>query len=615
MKFATGEKPGEQNAIVEPIPRVIPQQCVTLNFSMRTWEEIGPGKLYYLPVCQNPIYMMDKLMINQFNTFKGLWATMEIHKPKVRMSNFIMLQDDLRVQNNTPTDATAFTQVVYLVHYTPKNQSMYFALQNLQDDNFLTGPYLTYGLQPKNPNVSRLVEIDNFDNFERLLIKTANPGKTAGYDPNKNLIALPEDDFKIKSTYIKPGELDEDARKIAANLQPDISETTPYFIENGSQLLFARNLDKINFYKYGDVAEIDIETNLEGKKLMSENVNDFTQDINIERYYTAGSTLVTKTYATEWCWPGRNRPYYSRSTNLDINTFPDQLAKDLKPLKHHFFCMPPIKKPNGALLGQRCSVLLEQSFSVTLHFPTSIFAGENEEMEDTPMDEIPDQNSGIMLRRNVYGKPASDRPVEKNWYCGTGRIPSGCGLGGCPENSVQQWLNFINANIRDEDFEQMFNISDNPNEYKEEDVVRMTYNYVDDSFFVHSPNFKDAWVDMLDGKKMAVLITVTEGREVIQDNVKMWRLGEIVASGQYINYFQMPSRSSSMGNYRYLYLNVAHFVAIRNNLFSCVVPTLNEPKNSPIVEKRGKKRRRREDEEFAAGDDLVFNKNAHVFYS
>lgn len=111
---------------VEPIPRVLPQNTITLNFTQRTWEEISPTKLYYLPLSQTVKYMMDPAMLSQFSKFKNMWETMTINDVGFRISNCILLQDDLRVQNNTPTDATAFTQVCYMIHYTPHRQNQFF---------------------------------------------------------------------------------------------------------------------------------------------------------------------------------------------------------------------------------------------------------------------------------------------------------------------------------------------------------------------------------------------------------------------------------------------------------------------------------------------------------
>ena len=55
--------------VVNPIPRQFKTNSITLHFTQRTWEEIGPGDLKYFPICQNPLILMDKFHIKMFNKF------------------------------------------------------------------------------------------------------------------------------------------------------------------------------------------------------------------------------------------------------------------------------------------------------------------------------------------------------------------------------------------------------------------------------------------------------------------------------------------------------------------------------------------------------------------
>lgn len=621
-KANTAEEPETTNEVVQPIPRHIPSQSVTLNFTMRTWEEIAPGKLYYLPLCQNPKYMMDKCMLNQFNQFANLWATMEIHQPKVRMSNFIMLQDDLRVQNNTPTDATAFTQVVYMLHYKPKAHQMYFALQNLGDDDFYTGSNLVYELEPKLPNVSRLVEVENFDNFERLLVKTADPGITAGFQPYSD-ININTANGQIKDKYIPPTYQpagDDDVNRlcrIAANLQPEITDTVNdnTFIPNGSQLLFSRNQDKIEFVKYGDTIEFDIVTNLDNKQLLANKMNDFTETVQFALKDKGGKC---REYLTEWCWPGPNRPYYSRSSNLDGRTLPVIMNKALKPLQHHFFCMPPIKKPNGALLGQRCSMVMEQHFAVTFNFSTAVWPTEEEEEIDTSESKfLLAQKEAINVRRNIYGVPGSESPLAPSPFCGPGKTPTDCG-GPCPEDTWDGFVNFFATKITDSQFRELYRNSDNANLYPDANVTRISAEYFRTEYWLTDPSTQAGWLKCIESADNYMCIDVSEPQTRTINGVKYILWGQM-GNDTNVHFFRQDY-VEGVESQHYLYINASIYLALRGNMMSCttVAPA---PSNNCYCEKNKdagvtthkKKRARMEAEQQYANE--TFNKKTILFFS
>lgn len=413
------ESPAKKNqagiaseGMVNPIPRHLPLQSITLNFYQATWEEIAPGGLYYLPLSQNPKYMFDASMINQFNKFKELWESMEIHTPKFKISNLIMLQDDLRVQSNTPTDATAFTQVVYMIKYCPKGMKQYFQLGNLNKEDQTSITPLTYMLAPikdETGKATQLVTINGFENFEKLTIHGAQSDYTGGFVPNKRP-ALKARTYELTEPYIAPNS-DSLLAVFSANLRPE----QKYFIPPSHTLTMARNLDKKTFYKYGDVIEESINTNLEGVHLYNTLSNHFLDEQIVSIQDPTSPNLVS--YEGEFCWPSRNRPYLSRSNYFDKNTLPITEGKNFKQLDHCFLAMPPIRKPNGALLGQRCSFLLEQTISVTFHMAQATFF-DTEEEDAAQMR----QDSSVVLRRNAYRTPRVEQPQTTSVFCNTSSV-------------------------------------------------------------------------------------------------------------------------------------------------------------------------------------------------
>lgn len=396
----------------QPIERPFRLSTIHLTFNQCTWEEVGAGELKYLPLSQTPYYMMGPEHLNLFNKYKNLWTTMRIHQPKARISNLIMLQDDLINQGGTPLETTAFTQVCYMLQYHPKKQTQFFRLANLRGCNEKIGwdslSYNLSGTECDRKDIKQLIEINGFQDFEHLAILTAKVDKYAGYAPYATIQINP-DFTQIKNTYIPPNDRTIGAlANYAANLQPD--EREGYItVDSFKQVTWARNTGSFKLLKVNDTSEIPITTNITDLPLINDIHNDFTnRTINIED--SASGNLYT--YNTEFCWPSNNRPYYTRKDNLN-QIRPYETNKMLSPINHTFFCMPPIRKANGALLKQRCSFMLEQEFSITLEFSEGVW----DDGENATSKYLLNQNDGIVLRPNIYGT-TQVQPDAEGAYCG-----------------------------------------------------------------------------------------------------------------------------------------------------------------------------------------------------
>lgn len=434
--------PGNSDDKVDPIPRNLKLQEITLHFTQRTWEEIGPGQLKYLPLCYTPYYMFDEAMKAQLAKFKDLWATAYYHTPKARLSNIIMLQDDLINQGGTPLETTAFTQACYMLKYTPTKQAQYFKLANIDDCN--TGKYtdLHYDLSTTQcgRDYKQLISLGNYKDFEQLAIMTARPNINAGFIPRDVIHwGAPTVADHITNTYIPPNPQAGAFMDISCNLQPYniYGNHDPNYIDSLKQVTWARNLDKITLHKYGDVVDFDITTNLEGVPLLNHRYNDLmTRETVVED--TVNKNKFT--YYTEFLWPGVNRPYYTRKDNLSSIT-PYETTKHFKPLSHTFLTMPPIRKANGALLKQRASFLLEQSFSVTFHTTESIWGDGGEK--------ILNQHDGCVIRPAIYGNTLAPK-VDESAFCAHG-IAS-CKGDTCPyDNSMMSMIGLMINNYQQED--------------------------------------------------------------------------------------------------------------------------------------------------------------------
>lgn len=462
----------------EPIPRPLKLQTITLHFTQRTWEEIGPGELKYLPLSQSPYYMFDSAMLEQLKKFKGIWSSAFYSTPKVRFSNLLMLQDDLINQGGTPMETTAFTQACYMLCYRPTRQTQYFSLANIKNCAGTEYETMLYNLTGTKcgDNYSQLINITNYEDFEKLAILPSKLDLYAGYIPTDIIEKVEHGDSNIANTFFPPNNSDPRFAKYSANMQP----IDPPLIKPNKHITWCRNLDKISLHKYGDTFEMDITTNLDGVPLLNHPSNDFT----LRETDVMTVNKNTYKYGVEWLWPSNNRPYYSRRDNLS-NISALESTKTMKPLSHTFLTMPPIRKANGALLKQRCSFLMEQTFSVTFHSTESIFG------EGSGEEYVLNQNDGVIVRPAIYATTNSN-PDDQGAFCNIGEYT--CKGDNCPyDNSFDSLIKALIGNPI------LINFM-NKTEVEESDY---TYHYEIDppgpltNQIIKSDQFKTAWASWL----------------------------------------------------------------------------------------------------------------------
>lgn len=391
--------------VTNPIPRLFKQNSITIHISQRTFEEVGPGELKWFPVCQYWAAMFDQFHKNQWNNYIEHCCTFTISDPKVRISNILMLQDEQKTESGTPRDVSIFTQACYLMLITPTRQNNWFRLGNT-DDNMDSQKYLEYKpfAYSDGKIISQLVNMDNYTDFERLVINPCKPDIYSGWNPNsmkatkeldiqndgkeyeENSINPDKDkldfskDYHIENAYIYPGS------KYYAAFSSSVNPREPA-VPMKKHTTYMRNLDKISLFKYGDSIEFNINTNMDGIPLLNANVNfPFPQ---LHHILTPQATTADTTAYTAPCYPSPNRPFFYRGDNFEsIKAI--EANKALKPLSHHFLTMPPIKKNDGTLIKQRCSFILEQSVTVTFHFPETTHEDDYQYMNA--------QRDGILLR-------------------------------------------------------------------------------------------------------------------------------------------------------------------------------------------------------------------------
>lgn len=384
------------DSVVNPIPRLFKQNHVTIHITQRTFEEIGPGQLKWIPTCQYWASMFDRFHAAQFATYFKRCSTFQITDPKVRISNILMLQDEQTTEAGTPKDVSIFTQACYLMHYQPKGIKNWFRLGNT-DDCMKTQQYLHY--QPMlatdcDKQISQLVDIQGYKDFEKLVINPSKADFYAGWHTGETM-ATTTDTTELACTDLPTGSINLDEIKPNDDTDYYIAETfisprAPYLQEFSCSVkgceqhipmtkhtTYARNLDKIMLHKYGDSIGFHINTNLEGITMLNHMANHpFGQ---VWDKTTKGGTPGDTKVSSVFCYPSDNRPFYSRGNNFDYNG-PVDGNKNFGDLTHHFLTMPPIKKGDGTLIKQRCSFIMEQTVSVTFHFPETVTEDNAEHM-------------------------------------------------------------------------------------------------------------------------------------------------------------------------------------------------------------------------------------------
>lgn len=392
--------------VTNPIPRLFKSNSITIHISQRTFEELSPKELKWIPTSQYFAAMFDQFHYNQFMRYFGRCATYTITKPKVRLSNLLMLQDDYVTSSGTPRDVSVFTQACYMMTFTPQGTKNWFKLGCTQDCG-RSQDILSY--KPLMPTecklVSQLVKVgeDKYTDFETLCVNPCKPDIYAGWHSTEAEISSKEK--PEKQSEVGTESLDEawDVGKGAskyiwdAYISPrnhylgmfscSVKNQDPY-IPLMKHTTYMRNLDKIALHKYGETIGFDINTNLEGVPLLNHMFN-----YPFQGWYDF-KTKSAKQYNNKrvqysFCYPSKNRPFNSRKDNLEII---DTITanKELGQLSHHFLTMPPIKKGDGQLIKQRCSFIMEQSISITFHFPET--ATEDE------YHNLTNQSNGVLLR-------------------------------------------------------------------------------------------------------------------------------------------------------------------------------------------------------------------------
>lgn len=371
-----------------PVPRHIGLWSHTIQLNCVSWEEIG-NTLKWLPLHMFPQNFMRANGNQNYHLFERWLRSCNgytLHKPKAHMSNFQFLQDAISVTSGVPETTTAPTQAAYIICFSPKNQNGEMFQIGIAGATSALGWHGTNGLGSVAYDSNHLVDLTETStgsdtDFEKLAYNVTITGKSGILDQ-----------YAMAGVSGPDGGYSNGVRFSGITIA-DGGTTKASFFRNA-----AKNASHIKMLKHGDEFSWDIENNCDScilKNLgnvgtQSTSVSTITNltlsslpnGTNINVYATNNpafdanftADIVEPLHERDvFIWPTKENPPYSRK-NGEASIGLLNHWKDTKGghLNHKFFIMAPMKLPDGSLVKQRCSVMLEQKMDVTFWFRDDI---------------------------------------------------------------------------------------------------------------------------------------------------------------------------------------------------------------------------------------------------
>lgn len=375
-----------------PVPRHIGLWSHTIQLNCVSWEEIG-NTVKWLPLHMFPQNFMRANGNQNYRMFERWLRSCNgytLHKPKAHMSNFQFLQDAISVTSGVPETTTAPTQAAYIICFSPKNQNGEMFQIGVAGASAALGWHGDMGLGSVDYDSNHLVDLTETStgsdtDFEKLAYNVTITGRSGILNQ-----------YAMASLTGPAGAYGHGG--FAGILIQDGGTTKSAFYRNA-----VKNASHIKMLKHGDEFSWDIENNCDncilknlgnfGAVVLSDpasgtiaesSVTPLPTGSNINLYATNNPAFDASFQSTAqspapnferdvFIWPTKENPPYSRK-NGEASIGLLNHWKDTKGghLNHKFFIMAPMKLPDGSLVKQRCSVMLEQKMDVTFWFRDDI---------------------------------------------------------------------------------------------------------------------------------------------------------------------------------------------------------------------------------------------------
>lgn len=387
------------------IPRHIGLWSHTIQLNCVSWEEIG-NTVKWLPLHMFPqmfMYANNKQNLHLFERWLRSCVGYQIKDVRASMSNFQFLQDAITLAAGTPETTTAPTQAAYMICFSPKNQSgEQFRIGNSRTSNLLrwnaAPAQSTDGLGKTSGDTHMLVDLIEGDtvadtDFELLaydVIVTDEFGINnqlydmsgqAGFIGHYNDKTEEGPDPSPAQTYAPDG-----VSLTSAPLGSGELRAGHYFRN------YVKNSSYMKMLKHGDTYDWNVHTNCDNYILKN------TGNLGVSLAANSNTTVTIRgpvaggdpelrpaannpgldfTYyqlpggflrRSGFVWPSKQYPPFSRSQKESNIGLLNHFCENSKTLNHKFFILAPMKNPDGTLVKQRCSVMLEQKMDITFWF-------------------------------------------------------------------------------------------------------------------------------------------------------------------------------------------------------------------------------------------------------
>lgn len=384
-----------------PVPRHIGLWSHTIQLNCVSWEEIG-NTLKWLPLHMFPQNFMRANGNQNYHLFERWLRSCNgytLHKPKAHMSNFQFLQDAISVTSGVPETTTAPTQAAYIICFSPKNQNGEMFQIGVAGASAALGWHGINGLGSVAYDSNHLVDLTETStgsdtDFEKLAYNVTITGKSGILDqysvanlstPNGDYLGNIYHGVDIQDGGTTKGSFYRNAAKNASHIKMlKHGDEFSWDIENNCENCILKNLGNIGAVaastSFGTIALISGSSLPQGPDINKFATNNPAFDVD----FSDGSISTSKHERDVFIWPTKENPPYSRK-NGEASIGLLNHWKDTKGghLNHKFFIMAPMKLPDGTLVKQRCSVMLEQKMDVTFWFRDDISDVTNADPETT----------------------------------------------------------------------------------------------------------------------------------------------------------------------------------------------------------------------------------------
>lgn len=388
-------------ALRTPIPRHIGLWSHTIALNCVSWEEIG-NTVKWLPLHAFPqqfFYANEKQNLHLFQRWLRSCVGYQLHTPTAKMSNLQFLQDAISVTSGVPETTTAPTQAAYIIVFSPKNQSgEQFQIISHSTSTASLGWFkgAAKGLGNVDPTASQLVDLSTSStitdtDFEAL---SYNVIVTSVFGVNKYCYPKMYSRSGPKGTYGNANNLDTDIgiRTMSASTNTSTGEYYRNYVKNSSHIKMLKHGDEYSWSIHnncsdyilknlGDVGvaiDDDSVTITQARALETAQYDQSFNHPGLDCYVNIPDLQEERVFI----WPTKENPPFSRKQGESSIGLLNHFKENAKTLNHKFFILAPMKLPNGTLVKQRCSVMLEQKMEVTFWFRDDVRDMTNNDPEE-----------------------------------------------------------------------------------------------------------------------------------------------------------------------------------------------------------------------------------------